>query len=318
MNNIEIYLNRLTDLFATTDKNQLSDNNFCEFPLKIENYHLYKILNFKKPFNMYYFALYKNKYNKIYFAKAWMGKNKNAGYTWLKNELFIQQVANQASLKVKSNFNIPAIATVYEDSNRLIIITDYVKHEHFYETKTNLVNVYNKAINYIFTLSESIDFKSLPRLMRLKPSFILFSLPLLYVKIILINPENIKKLTKLIFYIYQNAYTLFQGNWNSLVHRDLRGSILKKHNQYFIIDWQLAALSSPYLELAQMLFTYTESGKFPHFLLGLNKMIQLKKNPKKLIQLKCLAFYTIFVELALVKVKTINDINCYLDNIVNM
>lgn len=275
------------------------------FPKKIGNYSLDKILKFRTSLSGYAFAEYRNS-KKIALAKAYFGKNKNHLYYGLRNEINTYKLLTKNNLKpTKINnkyYDIPKIINVVNEETKLIALLEKVDATTKIKQK-DLIKIYENVIIYIEKLKVTKSLKK--EINNISPLYLLLTSPIIFLFALYRRPKLKKLLFNNYFFFIKNWKITKKYKWDTLIHRDLRASILLSKKFVHVIDWQLASISNDLLEFAQLFVTYFENKKMGIEFKKFERINKLTDEENKLFKL--IIIYVLFTEIGFVKTKKFTD-----------
>ncbi len=316
--NIKLLLSRLSDaLFSWKPSSSLEEAG--QLPDKVGDFEFVSEIQVDKSIKLYRYAIYKDGNGRPGFAKAWFGQRKNTAYYWLENGIAVlsafTSIDQAGATPDKSKFRLPALYHTYKQKGCLMYISEYAPESQEDFTDEELVDLYDQAIKY----TRSFGGKALKTLkahiLTISPYKILFSLPLISLKALLSRPSLWKEILRGFFFSLGHGPDLFSLKWNTLVHRDVRGTILKSGDKYYIVDWQTAAITNSMLEIAQLFFTYWVGAKLSFDIFKLETAREVFVSEKVLNSFKIICTYTALVEMGFVKIKSQEDEETFLKNL---
>lgn len=267
----------------------------CKMPAEIAGYRFMKDLSLNDSESGYKFALYRNREGEKAFAKAWFGEWRDPRYYWLKKSTLIYKTENKTKIKV------PELISIYEGNNFLVVLLKYYQLKKYRLERKDEVKEYNKIITFVQNLGRSRELKS--ELGCIGPTTIIVSSLLLFIKAVVSDRKNCWAFLRMELYILRKFLSLYKGEWDSLVHRDLRENMYLSGKVKIITDWQLVTYSHALLEVAHLVVGYADK---PHLIPELLKLDVFKsgvnKDSFKEI-LKSLVYFLVFVQIDLVKTK---------------
>lgn len=285
------------------------------FPKDIHGYHFEKALKFGTSLSGYSFALYK-KGKKRALGKAYFGIQRNHLYFGLQNEIRTYKLLatkNSGAIKInKIYFDIPKIIDVVRDGNKLIALMEEKEGSTKIE-KRNLVETYEGAIEYIKKLRVSKELKQ--SINNVSRYYMLFTSPVVLLFALHYRPKLRALIFKNYLYFIMNWKITSKYKWNTLIHRDLRASLLKTKNRVFVIDWQLASTSNDLLEFAQLFITYFENNGMGINFDGFRRINKLTYQEN--ILFKVITIYVLLTEIGFVKTKKYADEKSLLEKILD-
>lgn len=284
------------------------------FPERIGKYKLEKILRFDVSLSGYAFARYRNG-KRSAIAKAYFGSSKNHLFYGLQNEITTYvslRQKNKVSVKINNRyFNIPRVIDTAIDENKLILLLEEISNTTKIKTREYL-HIYEDVITYIEGLKVTRSLKK--KVNSISPYYMLATSPFILFFALLHRPKLKSLLLNSYTYFIKNWIVTNKYRWNTLVHRDLRASILIAKNKVFVIDWQLASISNELLEYAQLFVTYLENKRMGINFDGFKRIKNLTTEEK--ILFKVITIHVLLTEIGFVKTKKLIDEKILLEKII--
>lgn len=253
------FFNALRNFRTLSDSDKTVFNNVSTigFPKRIGKYIFIKQLNTINTHTLYSYALYKDRLNKLFFAKLYIGNPNSKNYGELKNEVmayrFFSLSKNTSGV---TKVFIPALRFSCIHQSKILLLIDYVKgqtlQQYSLKYQHRVIDTIQKYLNgydvhgwlkpKIFSLSMTKCF------IFLVPITLLACLKNLSHSAILI--KSMILIIKLLPYTYNRDL--------KLVHRDLGfWNILINKNKIIMYDFQLASLANSQMDKAiYLLKTY--------------------------------------------------------------
>jgi hypothetical protein len=307
-----LLLYRLSDVLSSGVIKRNNTPVKRSFPEAVGKYRLSKQMHHLKSFNIYSHAIYTDNKGNKYFAKAWFGNSYDSAYFWLKNEIYVYESAlfvNKTGTHKysPSSISIPKFECCYENDKCLILLCEYISNPQNTSDPDKIIDYYNSAIRFMHSYSTQFHKRLKSRIFQIRPFYLILSIPLMSVILLFNKPKYFKHLLNITGYLFLNLSGIFHGDWNILIHRDLRESIIKTRNQLYLVDWQTAVFSHPAMELASLICTYWENNRIgiKATELGLYRETVNNLNSFKIFKILC--FYTLITEILLVKTKSDED-----------
>ena len=178
----------------------------------------------------------------------------------LNNEAFTLRTLQNMNAKTKI---FPEFVDFLQSKNSLFLITEYFESINLEKVdKITRLEIVRKSLYLLGQLSEELQKKKFLRLPIRKPFYYLLSFPLNITRVMVKNPENIRKYLRLVFMFYRNYSKVIFGSFTlGFVHRDLwPDNILysSKNGSIKIIDWESAIVSDSLYDLAQITMIYSK------------------------------------------------------------
>jgi thiamine kinase-like enzyme len=133
-----------------------------------------------------------------------------------------------------------------------------------------------------------------------------------------VKPQFVKEIFSAGIFFIRHWKNLDKFDWNTLVHRDLKETILKSGENYYIIDWQTAAISNPMLEIAQLYLTYWDNSKLRFNVFKLDIAQEIFESEESINCFKLLCLYTALIEIGFVKIKKSSDEKSFLQAVIGL
>lgn len=231
------------------------------FPYKIGDYQFkYQILTKRKE-RPYLFALYINRKGEEGIAKLWSGSYRNFDYHSLLNEISVYKKIhsilrkNPEIQKIYPNIQIPTLIGTVKDNNKTILLLEKVKGQGIDNVPlTQKIRIYERIVSYMHELGTNIKPKSRPELFYRSQKSILFTTFIASCKAALIHLRDIRFIKKSFLIFLKESSLILSQKQKTFVHRSLEDhNILINHNTLFIIDFQLACIGHPLLEIVNFL-----------------------------------------------------------------
>lgn len=190
-------------------------------------------------------GIIKDPRGKKYFMKAAFGKD-SYEYKSLNRESLVTKYLSTRTKKIHISHNgyrlyIPTTAKILEMDEIFCLITRFIDGKRLADEKSNIqAEILSTTLDLVAKLrGETHISKIKPYLKNYTRSALLFSLPLRFVKAVMLSPWAITSLTrvsfKTLYFIPRNIYEY------GLVHPDINVSnILFKKNAIYLTDWEEA------------------------------------------------------------------------------
>ena len=218
-----------------------------KYPKRVGQYCLYKEIEkvgSKKDFSI---CIYKDKYGKKVFAKAWNGKQKDFRYNTLINEIRACHTLNKVKNRMNANeafnrlhVNIPRLLDVYESKNQLIVFFSFEKGELATLTNTNTkIDAYLRSVEFLVKLGQAMTTKEKTVFSNRNLASYIFLYPLFLIKSITNFPEHSWTLLRGVPIVAKAFYFLSLEQETVLAHRDLHfNNMLVDGKTIVLIDFQ--------------------------------------------------------------------------------
>lgn len=182
---------------------------------------------------------------KKYFVKAVVGKNSYA-YKSLYRESQVTQYLSKLTKKIHLSHHsyrlyVPTITEIISQDEMFCLITKYIEGEKLLHKQTALqAEILLTTLNLVAKLSEKIDISTIkPYLKNYTRKAVLLSLPIRFIKAIILTPSAFQGLIK----VCCKSLLLFSPNVKGygLVHADINMSNIILHkNAIYLTDWEEA------------------------------------------------------------------------------
>jgi hypothetical protein len=304
--NLSFYLSRLKNIFYSDNKN-VSYVKKLKFPKIIGKYIFNYQIREVKPYSFYLTGVYKNKKGESAVAKIWQGNIKNSAYYWLMNEIDIyKSLTILKSRRVKpGRFKktfIPDLITAGRAGDKVYLLLEKIPGQQLtIEDSGKYSRQIKTMVEYIRWLGLDIDKTNFIHINLLS---IIISTPILVIRAIIIKPGLTRHLLQALVKLIQLMPNALHRKWDTLVHRDIPGNIHVYRSKLYLLDWQTAAISNPYIELASMALAFWKNNRyrvnFKDFIS--DKYLLTDKRERKFYQFLCL--FLILNEISLVGIMT--------------
>ncbi len=253
---------------------KLLKNSVSPFPEYLNEYQFVQNFGEEKHFGDYQFALYKDKSDKIFFVKRWMGKTKNRAYHFLQNEVEVYKYLN--SKKSSDAITIPKLIEVIEEKNCLYVILEQIEGKDLSGlTPNKKLALFEEAMSFLSSRDiQGNKYKIDQR----PPTYWIAILLYITIKAILLHPALLVPILKGFYFVVSNSARLISRKQRSLIHRDFNDYNIimgKKHN--YLIDFQLASIADSIIDRVVLYLKYT----FDPLMIS---AIKNHKSTKKIIQ----------------------------------
>lgn len=228
-------------------KRKTKESRRIRLPKKVNSFSLQKELLMKHSMSGYRFGEYKDKNGKKVFAKVWFGDKKDTYYYWLKNEVFIYSTATNSKFKRSL---MPKFMEAHENQNTLVLLIEYINSNCLSFKKE--IKLYDETVSKVRKLGNKFYKTLLPRIGRTGLLTFVGSYILLSFSFMVKDRSLLPLMLRVNHLLLKSFLVLAKSNWDTLIHNDLRNSILLYKSSVKIIDWQLATYSNKFLEIGQI------------------------------------------------------------------
>ncbi len=280
-----------------------SDN----YPGVTGNYTYIKELFLERMHRSFKYAQYVDGNGKKYFVKFWANKKKNFDYYSLINEIKIYESLNifekthgDFVKKKFPNIKIPKIICYSISDCQVAIMVEWLNYSDISElTASEKTKIYINLMNYFEFISNEglVNFSSIPRRSSLLMLILIFPLALNAIRLV---PKQSLTFIKILAKMYVVIPAILSPRKRVLVHRSIEDhNILMNGGVVYPIDYQLAVISDPLLELSQtMYFSWRDQDVIRH-LMGSTYFKDIDSSYDKKNILKTLCIYTGLVHVTL-------------------
>lgn len=278
------------------------------FPITIKDLTYVKTLHSKPVRQEYSFALYSSSTGKEYVCKLWSGKTKGQSWKDLVNEIAVYKafaaLSKSAHKKLATNFPntyVPKLYTSSTTDTLVYLVIEKVEGTLLRKSSTTKqsLTVYAETISYFKQLSDSTAFvRSIPE--HRTASQLLLFFHAVALRVGQRFPSLIPLTLQSIIAVYKGMWAMAQDKNVSFVHRDLGGynNILVQGNKYSVIDFQLACLTHPLVEVTNILASRKKDLSFTKGFFASDLWTDIKQDAQQVSIFRALLIYAAMLNVA--------------------
>lgn len=271
------------------------------FPEKIGDLQYIKTIFKDRAYNKFQFGLYCGKDGGEYIAKQLSLKSPGIDEYWLRNEILANSALAKAYetngdliLKNFPKIKTPKLEVIFEDSERLVCVTEKITGEDLFALplEESIVQI-ERTINYFKFINSVYDFKN-EKIANRGFIKLMITLAFSFLGAIYRHPEEYKKILKSFVFISGNLPFLLVRREKAFVHRDIsqENIIINPTGDVYVIDFGLSALTHPMWEVVH---TVVDCRRREGFLEAFSKtetMLKILSDAKSAKLYKILSLYS--------------------------
>ena len=253
---------------------------------------------------VYQVGIYQNSQGEKFICKQVNKSIPSLHYYWLHNEIRVYQLVGALYQDPKSklktvfpNIILPQLIHVYEDKQRLLIITKMFDGQFLqtYDPKF-IAQTYNEIFAYFSYINTVINKK---KLIHRGAISMCIMLPVFVVLAMIRQPRQKQLVWRGLRVFLQSVPALLSNNQASFTHRDLsQSNILVNGEKICIIDFEHAVLANPTLDIVHILLRCWDSEKFREEFFNLENIKTIYQDKKSFQSYRGVAAYSTIFDLA--------------------
>lgn len=304
------------------DSNQKqTGSTSADFPVSIGEFIFVKNFFPNKKVRHFDFAIYENENGKRAIAKQWNKTCRRIDYHWLLNEINVYKEINRTIFlnpeinRKYPNIGVPALLGVVREKGILIMLIEEIEGESLKTFPTEKqVSVFQNVIEYIDFLSGTMDSSAKKVLIKRSMWYVMAIFPFVFALALINHPKNFSSILRGGIIFSLNIFRILNKKDMVLVHRDLYPDhIIAKDNHFWIIDFQISAITNKAFEIAGlMIFMWKDAGFCDAFTRNYTADF-IKKDKNKFYSYKILSIYLALYNLGAVKTIPSDQVFSYLN-----
>ena len=245
----------------------------------------------------YQFGIYQNSKGQRAFAKLYLGPHSGFHYHSLWNEIRVYRSLENYLPYISHRFpkiRTPKFFATYQDTERLLLLIEFIPGKRLSSfTSEKKVEVYSQIVPYLKELTPFIA----DTVQRRSPFTIISFFPFIVVLAIYRKLSFIHQIISATWVFLSNSGSLFSTHNLTFVHRSLEPqNIIIYAGKIWIVDFQLACLSIPNLEICQTLLFSWYDKSFRDTFLSSPIFKRVLSSPTYRSQCLALSAYLVLVE----------------------
>lgn len=258
-NNLVPLINTLGNLKEKTELCKIYNTQFsqvipdAELLKKSEKFYIKCHFSKEKKNTSYSFGSYLDLDGKKVFVKRWSGTRNNQYRYFLTNEINLYK-----SFKNNSNARVsaPKFMGEYHSQNTTSLFLEYVDGSNLATENTRKrIEAIEKVLKYLSKNTNILSKKITNR----EAIYWILILPFISLKAIFLHPRYIGTILRAVAFTIKNGWAITKRNKRSLVHRDISDfNILINKNKTYLIDFQLACVADPAVDMAFLFLKYQD------------------------------------------------------------
>lgn len=264
LRNYDLYTQMLKRKFSilisiSNFKNGVRHDSRIYYPPSLEGYTLDKRFYPEDPSDSYYFGYYSKSKHET-FAKFWTAPRHNLRYHWLHNEATFYRLywgKLHTRLGISGKVAIPRY--IGSEFNKLpFLMIERINAQPI--SKYSLLEqtaMIGQSLSFLSHISDKLKPSESRLLPNRSPMYWVFLMPVITFGALIRHPKYFWTLMNLSRCFLHNMPYILKRKKRTLVHRDINEwNILKNSHSIFLIDFQLACIADPIVEIAIMLLKY--------------------------------------------------------------
>lgn len=320
--------NKIMINFKQKQKNLIKSAGVIQddFPKEIGNFIFLKKFFPDKVIKSFNFAIYENKNGKKAIAKQWNRSCKWIDYHWLNNEINVYKeinriIANNPEVNRKyPNMHIPELLDVVREKNVLIMLIEKIEGESIKTTSTReQVSIFQNVIEYLNFLGSMMESSGKKVLIKRNMWYVATTSIFISVLAILKHPKKTLSILHGLLFLSLNIFKIFDKNDMIFAHRDLQPDhIIMKDDNFWIIDFQISAITNKAFDLAGLMIFMWNSSDFCD-MFEKNYIIDfLSKDKNNFYVYKALSIHLALYNLGILKEISFDQVFSYLNYALNL
>src|SRR3989344_704136 len=250
------------------------------FPTKIGQYTLVNKIRPEGKAVSDLFATYKDETGNLFFAKQSNPDKFNPIDFWFRSEISTHKAISDIYYDNLSEFTyefprikISKFALSYKDKECFLLLSDMVTGKPIETLPTSAqLDVIEEAFSFLNYFKKFINTSNENQFTKRKGLYFIRMAPIIILTAILRHPSQIKQILQTSWKFIINIPFLLRNQNYSIVHRDINSEniIYGDDGKFYIIDFEIAVLSYPIIEMVHLVLNYWEDSE------SINQLLKTK------------------------------------------